>query len=715
MTLLEPSTLVANRYEILTLVGVGATSAVYKARNIALNKLVAIKILQSNGLQDDTHLRRFERESKVASSLDHPNLVGVHDYGLIPAPFIVMDYVEGKTLSTTIAEQGALTLALSLPLFCQLCDAIQQLHNAGIVHRDIKPSNVMLTGGNDTSVRAILIDLGLAKVFDNENSLSDDITKTDDILGSLPYMSPEQFTSESIDNRSDIYSLGCLMYESVSGKKVFDANNAMEWMVSHIQKSPALISFERKELRLVERVIFTALQKQPSDRYQSIEELKQDILRIARNKKPLKNPEVKPFPQTLLPIILGLTIVFLAFLYVEQMQIKSLIWQTLYDAGIKSSQTSIPPALWELTEASKFSDACFPPHDQHRLKSLRALIEVSEKAGNTADSEALQARLKFELGDIPSKRWLELEKQADYYWSRRQYRSYEATLLEQKKEAELIGAESLLLSQSLSALGAYYYFVVKNYSLAEKYSQDALKIRQNLFGKENELIDQNLSIIGGIRYESGHWAEAEEVERFRLQICSKLYGASDFRSIDPLVWLGKIADGKGDLAASKKLYLDALRLADSHAPNNQTFVIMSNLAGVYKKLGKVQLAYELAKKALPLAAKTTDVEHPLNLTTCLHNVAIDCVLLNKLSEAETFLLRATKVQRPGSFYEPYDPCLADDYAALAIVYRRTGREKDANAAAKKCFELYQKYPWMNAKLTNIKNPMWKRGDHGISL
>lgn len=272
----------AERYEILEPIGFGGWAQVYKAKHVNLNRIVAIKLLNTSLISDLQSIKRFEQEAKTVSLLTHKNIVAIHDYGLVPQPYIVMDYLEGESIDELV-RQKPLSFQAAQPMLLQICDALQFAHDHGLVHRDLKPANIMLAreGLNEPIIK--VLDFGLVKFFSNVEGSRSGITKVGETTGSPHYMSPEQCYGQVVDARSDIYSLGCLMHEMLTGERLFKAESILELMNKHISEPPPLILERHPDKQippLVQEILATALAKAPADRYQSMSELKQDLQAI---------------------------------------------------------------------------------------------------------------------------------------------------------------------------------------------------------------------------------------------------------------------------------------------------------------------------------------------------------------------------------------------------------------------------------------------------
>jgi serine/threonine protein kinase len=274
--------LIASQYEILDILGRGGMGEVYKCREQKTGELYAIKLLHSHLLMDAQALKRFQQEAEAASRILHPNAINIVDIGTTPdgRPYIVSEFVDGASLSEHLGLVGHLPILEATAIFVQICDALIEAHRYGVVHRDIKPSNIMLKRKPGGAYAVKVVDFGIAKLLPKAGDGTFVETATGKLIGSPPYMSPEQCLGERIDYRSDIYSLGCVMYESVMGSPPFIGNNPMETMYRHIHNAPAPLSGLPEDIRLIkqlDQIITRALQKSPNNRYQTVAELRRDL------------------------------------------------------------------------------------------------------------------------------------------------------------------------------------------------------------------------------------------------------------------------------------------------------------------------------------------------------------------------------------------------------------------------------------------------------
>jgi serine/threonine protein kinase len=270
-------TLFLNKYEITHLLGRGGMSAVYKGRQMLMDRLVAIKVLRTELVQDQLSLKRFQQESKAASMLSHPNVIGVHDFDVTGdgVPYLIMDFVDGNPISTILRREGQMLPARCVNLFSQACNALAHAHSKGVVHRDIKPSNLMVVVDENDVEMIKLVDFGIAKLIEFDRA-KPRLTMTGEIFGSPTYMSPEQCGGKSIDARSDIYSLGCVIYECLTGVAPIKGETLLETIYKHVNEPAPPFKQVRPDLDYIpaalEEAVLKSLEKAPEQRYQTMTE-----------------------------------------------------------------------------------------------------------------------------------------------------------------------------------------------------------------------------------------------------------------------------------------------------------------------------------------------------------------------------------------------------------------------------------------------------------
>ncbi|WP_283139589.1 Stk1 family PASTA domain-containing Ser/Thr kinase [Rhizohabitans arisaemae] len=266
------------RYELDGVVGRGGMAEVYRARDLRLERIVAIKTLRSDLARDHTFQARFRREAQSAASLNHPAVVAVYDTGEdmvddTPVPYIVMEYVDGRTVRDLLRADRRLLPERAVEIVDGILRALDYSHKNGIVHRDIKPANVMLTRNGDVKV----MDFGIARAVADSAAT---MTQTAQVIGTAQYLSPEQARGERVDARSDVYSTGCVLYELLTGQPPFTGDSPVAIAYQHVREDPVPPSQVDREIpRWADAIVLKAMAKNPGQRYQSASEMRNDLQR----------------------------------------------------------------------------------------------------------------------------------------------------------------------------------------------------------------------------------------------------------------------------------------------------------------------------------------------------------------------------------------------------------------------------------------------------
>jgi serine/threonine protein kinase len=273
----------ADQYEVIAELGEGGMGMVYKARDTETERYVAIKVLHKRLLREPTSKKRFEQEARAAMSLAHPNLISVYRYGFFNTtiPYLVMEFIDGFGLDDELKEVGQLDLPTFLDLFIQCCNGLKHAHQKRIIHRDLKPSNVMLVKNGDGK-QIKIVDFGVSKMIEKEIT-NQDLTQEDQLIGSPYYMSPEQCKGEKVDARADIYALGCLMYQALTGFVPLAGDNALQTIGKHICEVPLPLMAVRPDLHIplsLQNCILKALEKDPDDRQANVDVLQNQLQNI---------------------------------------------------------------------------------------------------------------------------------------------------------------------------------------------------------------------------------------------------------------------------------------------------------------------------------------------------------------------------------------------------------------------------------------------------
>ena len=390
---LAPGAVLSGRYEVISVIGSGGMGVVYKVKQPYLRKYFALKTVRSPYLSEQA-ITRFRKEAKAAGALDHPGLVAVHDFGLLEdgQPFLVMDLIETGSLWDAIKQCGQLPEERVLDIFEQACDALAHAHEHKIIHRDLKPGNILLDKDEDGHERVRIADFGVAKILEDDSGASLRLTQTGDMLGSPLYMSPEQCAGKIADERSDIYSLACSMFEALAGRPPFRGESALSTLLLH-QKEPLPTLSEASGKPYSERLedLFArAMAKEPEQRYQSMGALKQELSTVRAGEPEgvkhttfRRREKVRPVEEKVivpLPVVLTstLTVVILSslatFLIVKSMQPKPLI--TLPQKPIVVAGERIPKVLQKTTKSGSKRIFHFP--ENYALGTLYSVLNGAD-------------------------------------------------------------------------------------------------------------------------------------------------------------------------------------------------------------------------------------------------------------------------------------------------------------------------------------------------
>ncbi|MDT5094648.1 MAG: eukaryotic-like serine/threonine-protein kinase [Mycobacterium sp.] len=274
----------SDRYELGEILGFGGMSEVHLARDLRLHRDVAVKVLRADLARDPSFYLRFRREAQNAAALNHPAIVAVYDTGEAetatgPLPYIVMEYVDGITLRDIVNNDGPIPPRKAIEIIADACQALNFSHQHGIIHRDVKPANIMISRTGAVKV----MDFGIARALADRSS----VTQTAAVIGTAQYLSPEQARGESVDARSDVYSLGCVLYEILTGEPPFVGDSPVAVAYQHVREAPVPPSQKHENVTPdLDAVVLKALAKNPDNRYQSAAEMRADLVRVHNGEAP---------------------------------------------------------------------------------------------------------------------------------------------------------------------------------------------------------------------------------------------------------------------------------------------------------------------------------------------------------------------------------------------------------------------------------------------
>jgi serine/threonine protein kinase len=275
----------SDRYELGDILGFGGMSEVHLARDVRLHRDVAVKVLRADLARDPSFYLRFRREAQNAAALNHPAIVAVYDTGEAetptgPLPYIVMEYVEGVTLRDIVQNDGPMDTRRGIEVIADACQALNFSHQHGIIHRDVKPANIMISKAGAVKV----MDFGIARALADSGT---PVTRTGAVIGTAQYLSPEQASGETVDARSDVYSLGCVLYEILTGEPPFVGDSPVAVAYQHVRKDPVAPSQRYDGISPeLDAVVLKALAKNPENRYQTAADMRTDLIRVRSGEAP---------------------------------------------------------------------------------------------------------------------------------------------------------------------------------------------------------------------------------------------------------------------------------------------------------------------------------------------------------------------------------------------------------------------------------------------
>lgn len=490
------------RYDVLSRVGEGGMGSVYKVMDKVLGKVFAIKVLRSELAKDKNVVTRFKQEALAASRLTHVNLASVYSSGesRTGAPYLVMDYLEGSSLEQILTKDGHLEPTRAINVFIEICEALEHAHSKGVIHRDLKPGNILLVDGEE---RVKIVDFGIAKILPRAGLDTLKLTSGEEVLGSPIYMSPEQCQGDKLDVRSDIYSLGCLMYEVLCGVPPFLGDNPIKTILMHLNETPSNLTLHLKEAELpkgLEYVILKCLQKVPEDRYQNVFDLRMDLVGIKDNKPPRQKPLnhkmrwVAPAGTALLVVVVFLFGFEVVSSYINPDEDK----RPLTFPGLSGlfNFSEKPPAVAATGE------------DSVEMQEYLDKIETAVRAYPRNDKVLAEA--EFELTTY-------LIRKSDFANAELHCRRVMDTLTS-------LQDDPLLLARYQYAMG----FVLERehrFPDAIRYYQNALAAMSESFGEDSPLLGLAHNRVA-ISYERNrYYPEAEENYKQALEIFKKGFGA----------------------------------------------------------------------------------------------------------------------------------------------------------------------------------------------
>ncbi len=591
----------AERYRIIRLLGTGGWGNVYLAKHLTLGTDVAIKIIHKHLSGDEGGVKRLEQEAQLLNRLDSPNIVRIIDYGLVPFPYIVMEFFDGTPLNTWLKQNGALDLELALELFTQICDGMSNARELGLVHRDLKPGNILIKI-EDTRLKAKILDFGIAKLTE-DISAGERLTTTGEILGSPPYMSPEQWTGRA-DHRSDIYSLGCIMYEVLSGKPAFTAQYGIDYLNKHVHEYPPRmkqVASGKKLPAVMDDIVRKCILKSPDKRYQTSSALKADLEQIKSGRTvKIKLPsDDKLFCPKNIIIASSLTAIGATALWFEHEPIASEICKKLNADGDKlKSAGKIEDAIGKYRQTIMFAQV-LPKQDKQKLHALRMLALALKERKEWKESESIDKQITALTGATVSPTLAQMIGNCNYQKSMGNLKAADTYSRQALSEAAILGTHSLAYSAALDARGAILR-LEGHLDQALKTQTESLVIAEDLLEPECAEIAERLNNLGQVFTALQQYENAERVEKQSLVINTKL-GKLDEVSTN-MNNIAVVYFRLHKYAEASDWYLKALELCRKNHGSNGTN-ILNNLAQMNFFTGDYKASVDYFKQCLELRKK----------------------------------------------------------------------------------------------------------------
>lgn len=583
----------ADKYQIQASLGGGGAGQVYKAKHLFINRIVAIKVLFPHLAMREDKVQRFKQEALAMSHLSHPNITAVLDFGQADKgqPYLVMEYVQGVNLDDYIQENGPLSVERALPLLIEAADALAHAHSKGLIHRDLKPSNIMLVTTPEGKESIKLIDFGLAKHFSEEEGFLR-LTQTGEVFGSPYYMSPEQVRGQKVDFRTDVYSMGIVIYETLIGHPPFMGDEAHEVFSKQLSETPgnlAEVYAAPQERERLEYIILKSMAKHPADRHQTMAELRDELALVTQSQGTLKRTGT--------------------------------LWNVLLLRG-KGLITASGKYLWISAAALTALAATFAllmyifvvPHGKQVDLDKVANWQTAKKVSLTDTSETgqLDFMAKFLLEKVAREHGTNsaayanaLNKQAMLYMQTGRYsQAVDAFKKILKIRQALPGFEGLETAMVSINLGSAYYNIGE-YSQAQPLFEQGITTARRLLSQPSADLALPLSQLADIYRRQKQIQPAIDYYRQALDIWR---AQGQYQSSDCLSAGNQLADlyySQGQLEPARILYSDLTnewqKFPQPQAQN--AAVCLDRLAGIAEKQNQLQTAEQWYRQELTLIQK----------------------------------------------------------------------------------------------------------------
>jgi tetratricopeptide (TPR) repeat protein len=534
-----------NKYEVLDKLGGGGMGVVYRARHKELHRDYAVKFLLSSGPYgfDARQLARFEREARAASGLHHQNLIAITDFGTTDdgMPYLVMDLVRGDTVSDVIEKSGRIAAPEALEIAKQVCEGLEYAHGKGVIHRDLKPSNLMITR-KEGALNVRILDFGIAKFGEDETDAGmKTLTQTGEIVGSPAYMSPEQAMGTKLDARSDIYALGCVLFEMLTGRAVFQGDSPLAIVVQHLNSDAPSVRDLREGRNVpaaIEKIVRQTLQKKPEDRYQSVADLHSDLKRASAGQalenefatgRQLRRKFLSKSGKLAIAAIVVLAVLAIAIFF--NMLVGTVFWRPKWkEAFIQAGASHGDIAALQYDVAMKEAAQAGLSHDDIRSLQLQLMIDLNHENETDAVQHVAEDVVKTGKDERTSVMARIYDQCAEAHLTARQFPQ---AVREAKYAIELkqwLKEPAVPLSQSMGRLGQIYR-ASHQFRLAEQIDFEAIKLLQNAGVRDVQ--ESNLYFQLGNVYDDQHRPrEALEFTTRAWELSKQLRGTDHIMTQD---------------------------------------------------------------------------------------------------------------------------------------------------------------------------------------
>lgn len=705
-------------YRIIREIGRGGMGVVYEAEQQDPKRLVALKVIQGVRLLDEHNIKLFERETQALARLKHPGIAAIYESGCTPngQHFFAMELVRGDTLEVYLkksAESGMITpaqLRERLAIFRKISDAITYAHQRGVIHRDLKPSNIIVhrefeSSDSSSDVRAPgikILDFGLARITETDLAVATIGTEIGKVEGTLPYMSPEQVRGnpDEIDVRSDVYSLGVILYEMIAGRRPYDVHRAMLHEAARIICETPPIPLSKswsgaKRLdRDIETIVGRALEKDAPRRYQSVAAMSEDISRFLSGQPILARPPSSLYQLRKMAARHKLGFAFAALL---------VVLVTAFAIGMSIQAQRIAR---ERDRANR--EAMISQQISDFLISLFQVSDPFEGRGKDATAreilESGSVRIASELRDQPEVRAALLDTMGVVYRNLGLFDKatdlVEAGLRIREKR---LGRDHVDTAKSLNNLGSLKLDKA-DFNAAEALMREALEIRRRKLGSDSPAVAESLINIATVQFEKGNWAKCEELSRQALALQRKAFGEDSLQVANSLNTLAIVLQYEDKLAESEPLYQESLAIRRKHLGPGHPFVSQSinNLAMLYLRIKNLPAAEKLFQEALEANRKAFGNLHP-EVAANLNNLALLYLQWQRLPQAENLYRQVIDINH--KILGENNPALSEPIQSLGVVLTQEKKFAEAEECLRKAIGLkllrFNEDHWQVATTRNL--------------